>query len=121
MARRHCQPSDPPTLKVSVQDNPAEVLDPKQIAMGKAMFMACAACHGRNAVGAGGPAPDLRESTLPLNPDAFWTVVHDGALIERGMPRVGYVWQTSGGSAPAVHPRKGSSRACEAMRALRRG
>jgi quinohemoprotein ethanol dehydrogenase len=82
-------PSEPPTLKVNVQDNPAEVLDPQQIAMGKAMFMACAACHGRNLVGAGGPAPDLRESTIPLNPEAFWSVVHDGALIERGMPRFG--------------------------------
>jgi quinohemoprotein ethanol dehydrogenase len=52
------------------------------------MFLACAACHGRNAVGTGGPAPDLRESAVPLSPEAFWTVVHDGTLIERGMPRV---------------------------------
>jgi quinohemoprotein ethanol dehydrogenase len=82
-------PSDPPTLKVNAQDNPAEALDPKQIAMGKAMFLACAACHGRNVIGAGGPAPDLRESAIPLSPDAFWSVVHDGALIEHGMPRFG--------------------------------
>jgi quinohemoprotein ethanol dehydrogenase len=53
------------------------------------MFIACAACHGRNGVATGGPAPDLRESALPLNPAAFWTVVHDGALIERGMPAFG--------------------------------
>jgi quinohemoprotein ethanol dehydrogenase len=79
-------PSDPPTLKVNVQDDPKEVLDPKQIAMGKSMFMACAACHGRNAVGAGGPAPDLRESAVPLSADAFWAIVHDGALIQNGMP-----------------------------------
>jgi quinohemoprotein ethanol dehydrogenase len=79
-------PPESPTLKVNVQDTPAEALDPKQIAMGKAMFIACAACHGRNAVGAGGPAPDLRESLIPLTPEAFWTVVHDGALIKRGMP-----------------------------------
>jgi quinohemoprotein ethanol dehydrogenase len=82
-------PSEAPTLKVNVQDNPAEVLDAQQVAMGKAMYMACAACHGRNAVGAGGPAPDLRESAIPLNPEAFWSVVHEGALIERGMPRFG--------------------------------
>ena len=82
-------PAPSPTLKVSVQDNPAEVLDATQIAMGKAMFMACAACHGRNLIGAGGPAPDLRESPIPLSPDAFWSVVHDGSLIERGMPRFG--------------------------------
>jgi quinohemoprotein ethanol dehydrogenase len=82
-------PSEPPTLKVKAQDNPAEVLDPRQIAMGKAMYMACAACHGRNMVGAGGPAPDLRESSVPLSPEGFWSVVHDGVLIESGMPRFG--------------------------------
>jgi quinohemoprotein ethanol dehydrogenase len=82
-------PSAPATLKINVQDNPTEVLDPKQIAMGKAMFLACAACHGRNMVAAGGPAPDLRESPIPLSPDIFWSVVHDGTLIERGMPRFG--------------------------------
>jgi quinohemoprotein ethanol dehydrogenase len=81
-------PSEGPTLKVNIQDNPAEVLDPQQVAMGGAIFIACAACHGRNAVGVGGPAPDLRESSIPLNPDAFWTVVHDGPLMERGMPRI---------------------------------
>jgi quinohemoprotein ethanol dehydrogenase len=81
-------PSEPPTLKVTVKDDPAEVLDPQQVAMGKAMFLACAACHGRNAVGTGGPAPDLRESAVPLSPEAFWTVVHDGTLIERGMPGI---------------------------------
>jgi quinohemoprotein ethanol dehydrogenase len=80
-------PSPPPTLTVNVRDNPAEVLDPQQIAMGKAMFLACAACHGRNGVAVGGPAPDLRESPIPLSADAFWSVVHDGTLIERGMPR----------------------------------
>jgi quinohemoprotein ethanol dehydrogenase len=82
-------PSEPPTLKVIAQDNPAEVLDPTQIGIGKAMWMACFACHGRNVAGVGGPAPDLRESLIPLNPEAFWSVVHDGALIERGMPRFG--------------------------------
>jgi quinohemoprotein ethanol dehydrogenase len=82
-------PSAPRTLKVNSQDNPAEVLDPKLIAMGKAMYMACAACHGRNMVAVGGPAPDLRESAVPLSPEVFWSVVHDGTLIERGMPRFG--------------------------------
>ena len=31
-------------------------------------------------------APDLRESSLALNPDAFYKVVHDGVLIQAGMP-----------------------------------
>jgi quinohemoprotein ethanol dehydrogenase len=76
----------PRNLQVHVQDNPAEVLDPRQAAMGKAMYIACSACHGRNMVAVGAPAPDLRESAVPLNTDAFWSVVHDGALIQKGMP-----------------------------------
>lgn len=80
-------PSQPATLKLAVKDNPTEVLDPRQVAMGKAMYIACAACHGRNVVAVGGPAPDLRESAVPLNSEAFWSVVHDGSLIQSGMPR----------------------------------
>ena len=76
-----------PTSKVAVQENPAEKLDPKAITMGKNLFLACGACHGKAAIGAGGPAPDLRESAITLDPDAFYAVVHDGALIERGMPK----------------------------------
>lgn len=45
----------------------------------------CMACHGRDLVSAG-TAPDLRESALALHPDSFWTVVHDGALLHKGMP-----------------------------------
>jgi len=84
-------PASPsPTLKVAALDNPEEKLDPAQVAMGKAMFMSCAACHGKGANSAGGPAPDLRESPIPLDPDAFYTVVHDGALITKGMPRFAF-------------------------------
>ena len=79
-------PSKPATLKVNAMDNPKEGLDPTQVATGKSLFIACAACHGRNAVGVGGPAPELRESGVPLSPEGFWSVVHDGALIQRGMP-----------------------------------
>lgn len=78
-----------PNLALEIQDNPDEKLDPTAIATGKALFMACAACHGKGATGAGGPAPDLRESAIPLDPEAFYQVVHDGALIERGMPKFG--------------------------------
>lgn len=82
-------PSDPPTMAVNVQDNPEEKLDPKAIALGRSLFLACGACHGKAAIGAGGPGPDLRESAITLDPDAFYTVVHDGALISKGMPGFG--------------------------------
>jgi quinohemoprotein ethanol dehydrogenase len=83
--------SPAPTLQVNALDNPAEKLDPKAIATGKAIFMACAACHGKATISAGGPAPDLRESPIPLDPVGFYSVVHEGALMERGMPRFNFL------------------------------
>ena len=76
-----------PTMALNPLDNPDEKLDATAVAMGKSMFMACAPCHGRQVVSAGGPAPDLRESPIPLDPDAFYAVVHDGAKMSLGMPQ----------------------------------
>jgi quinohemoprotein ethanol dehydrogenase len=76
-----------PTMKVNVVQVPGEKLDPKAIAMGKNLWIACGACHGKGVTGTGGPAPDLRESGIPTDPDAFYTVLHDGVLKERGMPQ----------------------------------
>lgn len=78
--------SAPPTSVVHARDDPAEVLDPKGVQTGKALFMACFSCHGHNLVSAG-TAPDLRESPVPLDTDAFQQVVRGGALMEHGMPR----------------------------------
>jgi quinohemoprotein ethanol dehydrogenase len=36
---------------------------------------------------AGGIAPDLRASPVPLSPEAFTHIVRDGSLAARGMPR----------------------------------
>ena len=79
-------PSPPRNMAVHALDDPALKIDPKDAAAGHDMILACAACHGRNLVSAGGPAPDLRESAIALNPDSFYAVVHDGALMRRGMP-----------------------------------
>ena len=43
-------------------------------------------CHGFGAV-AGGFAPDLRASVIPLSAPAFNAVVRGGSLQRRGMPR----------------------------------
>jgi quinohemoprotein ethanol dehydrogenase len=80
-------PSAPPDMKAKAVDDPSIKIRDTDVAAGRAFFMACAACHGRDLVSAGAPAPDLRESQLALDPEAFWKVVHDGALLERGMPR----------------------------------
>ena len=57
------------------------------VAAGRAMYTGCMGCHGRNLVSSGAPAPDLRESQIALEPDAFWAVLHDGALLKQGMPQ----------------------------------
>jgi quinohemoprotein ethanol dehydrogenase len=46
----------------------------------------CVTCHGGGAV-AGGYAPDLRASPLPLYLDGFKEVTVAGARIQAGMPR----------------------------------
>jgi quinohemoprotein ethanol dehydrogenase len=81
----------PPTSRADLALHPVD--DPKikisdaDVAAGKAAWLPCSVCHGRDVISSGGPGPDLRESQLALDPDAFYSVVHDGALIERGMPR----------------------------------
>jgi quinohemoprotein ethanol dehydrogenase len=52
---------------------------------GAALYGQCRSCHGGGAV-AGGMAPDLRASTIPLNHAAFASIVRDGARVGRGMP-----------------------------------
>ena len=46
----------------------------------------CAVCHGVDVIAAGA-APDLRRSPAILSAEAFQTIVRDGALVARGMPR----------------------------------
>jgi quinohemoprotein ethanol dehydrogenase len=75
------------TMKVDVVEVPGEKLDAKSIAMGKNLWIACGACHGKGLRAAGGPAPDLRESAIPADAEAFKTLLKEGTLIERGMPR----------------------------------
>lgn len=80
-------PTPPPSMEVAALDDPAIGLEPKDVAAGKQLYMRCMGCHGAELVAAGGPAPDLRESAVALDTEAFWSVLHDGALLERGMPR----------------------------------
>ena len=69
-------------------DDASIKIDEADVGPGQILFtMNCAACHGLNVVSAGAPAPDLRESALALHRESLWSVVHDGILLERGMPR----------------------------------
>lgn len=73
------------TVRALVDPNFKE--GPGDVAAGRQLYMRCVVCHGRDLDPAGGVAPDLRESALALDETAFWGVVHDGALLPRGMPR----------------------------------
>ena len=76
-----------PDLRIDAVDDPALVIDPAAAKAGKAMFTACALCHGRDVISSGAPGPDLRESRLALDRQAFLQVVRGGALLQKGMPR----------------------------------
>lgn len=79
--------SAPADESVKTLDDPSYRLDARQVAAGRALYAACAICHGRELVSAGGPAPDLRASRIASSPESLWTVLHDGALLPKGMPR----------------------------------
>ncbi len=76
----------PGAEKAKVVDDPAFVVDAKKVEEGRFVYgQHCTICHGVSAI-AGGSAPDLRASPVPLSADAFAAIVRDGALQARGMP-----------------------------------
>ena len=77
----------PPDPTVKALDEPSYQINPDDVAVGHALYLACAACHGRDLVSSGAFAPDLRESQLALDPERFWTILHDDPLLPNGMPR----------------------------------
>ena len=76
-------PSPPPSQPKPV-DDPAFKVDPALVLRGRTLYQRCLICHGAGVV-AGGFAPDLRASPLPLDAQAF-TAVLQGGLQSRGMP-----------------------------------
>jgi quinohemoprotein ethanol dehydrogenase len=79
-------PPTPPPLHAHPLSAPTFQVDPDKANAGAHEYLRCVLCHGPAAV-AGGNAPDLRASPVPLSPDVFANVVRDGALLARGMPR----------------------------------
>jgi quinohemoprotein ethanol dehydrogenase len=80
-------PPTPPPARAQPQDGPDLSVDDALAKEGAAKYAACAWCHGANVI-AGGMAPDLRASAVPLTAAAFATVVK-GGLETRGMPKFG--------------------------------
>lgn len=77
----------PTPMETPVLDDPAFRVEPARATSGGAIYgQRCSICHGANAV-SGGAAPDLLQSAVPLDRAALGSVLHDGILTERGMPR----------------------------------
>jgi quinohemoprotein ethanol dehydrogenase len=79
-------PPTPPRMPAVPLDAPEFHVDADKARAGERLYRLCTICHGMGAI-AGGIAPDLRASPVPLSGEAFSHIVRDGALVSRGMPR----------------------------------
>ncbi len=74
-------PPSPPPSQPEVIDDPDFIVDAAKAEIGKKIyFKECGICHGSGVV-AGGYAPDLRASAVPLSETTFKAIVHDLSLI----------------------------------------
>ena len=80
-------PQPAPVVAVPI-DDPKFVIDAKRAQAGAGVYFRsmCLGCHGFVMI-AGGLAPDLRASPVPLSAEAFREIVKNGALLSKGMPR----------------------------------
>jgi quinohemoprotein ethanol dehydrogenase len=81
--------SPPPRFKLNAVDDSALAIDAQQAADGAKVYAEsfCAMCHGDDLGSVGSIAPDLRESRLALNWQAFRDMLHEGSLVSAGMPK----------------------------------
>ena len=81
-------PAAPRDMKLRPVDDPAYRIDEAGLDQGHRLYvMHCALCHGPNVASSGTAAPDLRESSVALDPQAIRAVLQEGALERQGMPR----------------------------------
>ncbi len=80
-------PPSPPPAMAQVLDLPAFKIDSALAEHGRKLYAGvCLYCHGAGMV-SGGTAPDLRESPIASDREAFKNVVQNGALVMNGMPQ----------------------------------
>jgi quinohemoprotein ethanol dehydrogenase len=79
-------PPTPPRKPAVPLEAPQFKVDAARVKAGAGEYPRCVLCHGMGVV-SGGTAPDLRASPVPLSAEAFNHIVHDGALVARGMPQ----------------------------------
>jgi quinohemoprotein ethanol dehydrogenase len=78
-------PATPSPQVAQPIDVPEFALNETIVGAGAVVYERCQWCHGAGAI-AGGGAPDLRASAVPLNPAAFAAAVKNG-IESRGMPK----------------------------------
>ena len=78
-------PATPSPTRAQALDGPAMEVDEALAGEGANLWRNCSWCHGANVI-AGGMAPDLRASQVPLNAAAFAALVKNGAE-SLGMPK----------------------------------
>ncbi|MCB2047483.1 MAG: PQQ-dependent dehydrogenase, methanol/ethanol family [Novosphingobium sp.] len=77
---------EPRVKDMAIPDNPAFKVDPVLAREGALAYAdRCATCHGASAM-AGGAAPDLLRSGVPLDADTFVEFVRHSPVVARGMP-----------------------------------
>jgi quinohemoprotein ethanol dehydrogenase len=82
-------PPPPPKEAIVPIDDSSFKIDQAKASKGEKVYTYhCFACHGVGAI-AGGTAPDLRASQIPLSSEAFDAVVREGALESQRMPKFG--------------------------------
>ncbi len=83
---RALPPTPPGDLQLRPVFDDRTALDPHTVERGSEVFaFSCLMCHGNHVVSAG-LAPDLRESTLVMDREAFATLLRRGLLVSKGMP-----------------------------------
>jgi quinohemoprotein ethanol dehydrogenase len=87
-AHEKLPPTQPRDCRLYALDDPKFIISPARAAAGLQVYQAsCANCHGTLLVSAGSPAPDLRESRIAADWESFESVVKQGTLLPKLMPR----------------------------------
>ncbi|MFM1887553.1 MAG: hypothetical protein RL026_2710 [Pseudomonadota bacterium] len=79
-------PATPPPAPAVPLAGEGFIVDAALARQGEREYAQCTLCHGMGVV-AGGIAPDLRASPVPLSAEAFEHIVRGGSLQARGMPK----------------------------------
>ena len=83
-------PKLPPPHVVQPINDPDFEISAEMAQLGAGLYGYCSACHGPGMF-SGGMAPDLRESKVCLDKNAFKSVVKEGSFVDKGMPQFSHL------------------------------